>query len=242
MELIADRAIQNFRNLFSGLPSKTTQQSAGGRPKPVNHGAKRVFNAKTGTYFWKRETWTHRFVCLAQKDQIFAPSQEQKESLRVAGLGEKKIILNKGLCASDVMSEVIKEYPKPAEGGGFELLGSGNRLRDLVLITPPPGGYSVPFLKDSGIGQSVIYIRPIQTDLNLDPVNLDKSDADLVWFTYFTINFCLCYIGVLKSQNCFLWVNQVCPMPEFSAGFVEFQQTPRSQNFVNCNVITINNN
>ena len=48
------------------------------------------------------------------------------------------------------------------------------------VITSPPGGYSVPFLKDSGIGQSIIYIRPIQTDLNLDSVNMDKSDAELV--------------------------------------------------------------
>ncbi len=175
-----DRAVQNFRNLFGGLPSKTTQQSAGGRPKPANHGAKRVFNAKTGTYFWKREAWTHRFVCLAQKDQIFAPSRDAKESLRIAGLGEKKIVLNKELCASEVMTELIKAYPKLEEGGGFELLRSGNGLRDLVLITPPPGGYSVPFLKDSGIGQSIIYIRPIQTDLNLDSVNMDKSDAELV--------------------------------------------------------------
>ena len=84
----ADRAVQNFCNLFGGLPSKTTQQSAGGRPKPAHSGAKRVFNAKTGT--WKRETWTHHFVCLAHKDQIYAPSREEKESLRVAGLGEKK--------------------------------------------------------------------------------------------------------------------------------------------------------
>ena len=35
---------------------------------------KRVFNAKTGIYFWKSEMWTHRFVCLAYKNQIHAPS------------------------------------------------------------------------------------------------------------------------------------------------------------------------
>ena len=192
----ADRAVQNFRNLFGGLPSKTTQQSAGGRPKPANSGAKRVFNAKTGTYFWKRETWTHRFVCLAHKDQIYAPSREEKESLRVAGLGEKKLVLNKGLCALDVMSELIKAYPKLAEGGGFELLRSGNRLRDLVLITAPPGGYSVSFLKDSGIGQSIIYIRPIQTDLDLDPIaiNMEKSDDELVQFYIYCNTFLLCDI------------------------------------------------
>ena len=175
-----DRAVQNFRNLFGGLPSKTTQQSAGGRQKPGNLGAKKCFNPKTGAYFWKRETWTHRFVCLSQRDQIVTPTRDEKEALRVAGLGEKKIVLNKELCASDVISELIKAYPKLSECSGFELLRSGNRLWDLILITPPPGGYSVPFLKNCGIGQSIIYIRPIQTNLELDPVTVEEIDPELV--------------------------------------------------------------
>lgn len=191
-----DRAVENFKNLFGGLPSKTTLQSVGGRPKPGSQGAlrtkncKKIFNQNTGRYFWKRETLTHRFVCLAQKEQISAPSREEKDELRVAGLGEKKVVLNKESNASDVMVELLSVFPKLAQGGGFEFLRSGNRLRDLILIMPPPGGYSVPFLKCCGIGQSIIYIRPIQTNLDLDPVKLEnnaESVCPIMFIYYFYI-------------------------------------------------------
>ena len=201
-----DRLVENFKNLFGGLPSKTTLQSVGGRPKP---GSKGALNPNTGKYFWKRETWTHRFVCLAQKEQISAPSREEKDILRVAGLGEKKIVLNKESNASDVMVELLNVFPKLAQGGGFEFLRSGNRLRDLLLIMPPPVGYSVPFLKSCGIGQSIIYIRPIQANLDLDPVKSQDNNAESVcaimflYYFYSSLDTVCSYIFTCKfGKNC----------------------------------------
>ena len=39
-------------------------------------------------------------------------------------------------------------YPK-LKDGGFELLRSGPSNKDLVVITPPASGYSVPYLRES---------------------------------------------------------------------------------------------
>lgn len=44
--------------------------------------------------------------------------------------------------------------------------GGGNQL---ALIQPPATGYSVTFLKSCGIGQAILYVRPIQCDLDTNP-------------------------------------------------------------------------
>ena len=72
----------------------------------------------------------------------------------------------------DVRTKLEGTYPKLKESGGFELLRSGAPSSKLVLIAPPPGGYSVPFLRDiAGLGQALAYIRPLQMDLDTDAVS-----------------------------------------------------------------------
>jgi len=66
-------------------------------------------------------------------------------------------------------------YPRLKDGGRFELLRSGHRMKDLVLIPSPPGGYSVNSLKNCGLGQSTVYIRPIQKDLDTTPIRTSPS-------------------------------------------------------------------
>ena len=52
-------------------------------------------------------------------------------------------------------------YPKLPTGGGFEILRRG-MSNELVMIDPPPNGYSVPFLRDiAGVGQAIAFLRPI---------------------------------------------------------------------------------
>ena len=72
----------------------------------------------------------------------------------------------------DVRTKLEGTYPKSKESGGFEFLRSGAPSSKLLLITPPPGGYSVPFLQDAaGLGQALAYIRPLQMDLETDAVS-----------------------------------------------------------------------
>ena len=51
-------------------------------------------------------------------------------------------------------------------------------LNELVMIDPPPNGYSVPFLRDIvGLGQAIAFLRPIQYNLDMTPClsNTDNS-------------------------------------------------------------------
>lgn len=69
---------------------------------------------------------------------------------------------------------LLAAYPKLRQGGGFELLkiSGTTRSRELVLIPCPNDGYHVRYLKEpqTQIGHATIFIRPLQRNLNLDPV------------------------------------------------------------------------
>ena len=59
--------------------------------------------------------WTHVFICLSSKD---ADSQE-RASLQIAGLGEKRVLLNMYADAHDVYHELMSQFPKLSQGGGL---------------------------------------------------------------------------------------------------------------------------
>ena len=57
--------------------------------------SKGAFKPSSHTYLYQRYTpkvsWTHTFICLADKDEKSVPSREEKRILKEAGLGEKKL-------------------------------------------------------------------------------------------------------------------------------------------------------
>ena len=61
-------------------------------------------------------------------------------------------------------------YPKLRNAGGYELLRSATASRNkLENMWVPPGGFSSSHLADeSGLGQALCFIRPIQQDLQLE--------------------------------------------------------------------------
>ncbi len=67
-------------------------------------------------------------------------------------------------------------------GGGFELLRRGTSGgNQLTLIQPPPIGYSVQFLRTSYlIGQALLYVWPIQSDLDIETGN--DMDSEVKYF------------------------------------------------------------
>ena len=91
-------------------------------------------------------------------------------------MGEKKITFRKSADCAEVLTELKEAYPRLKDGGGFELLHSGQSVKDVVLIPLPPGGYSVSFLKNCGLSQSTIYIRSIQKDLDTTPISNNPSE------------------------------------------------------------------
>ena len=104
------RAIANFHRIFGCLQSRSQDQRAGGRSGKRNFGksvaVKRTLNPFTGQWFWKRETWTHKFYCFRRKHQISPENINDREVSRLAGLGEKKITFRKGADSAEVLTEL----------------------------------------------------------------------------------------------------------------------------------------
>ena len=164
--------IENFRNLFAGYSASSRNQSRSSRPPP----AKRQKRQNSGFYVPK-ETWTHEFFCLADCEGDSVPSRGKKLELQLAGLGRKKVVFGARDNAVKVKEKLEQAYPRLQKGGGFEVLRSGlSSMRHLVVLKPSvTTGYSVKFLRDeSGLGQALAYVRPLQTSLDSTPVHVQE--------------------------------------------------------------------
>lgn len=128
-----------------------------------------------GGYYRDRETWTREFLCIANKDVEVVPTKADKLTLLAAGLGRKKLVFGNRDDAPTFKRKMEDAYPKLKLGGGFDLLRSGVRPGELLLIKPPSSGYTVPFLMDgAGLGQAIIYVRPIQQNLDMSEVKQEE--------------------------------------------------------------------
>ena len=112
--------------------------------------AKRTKGTNVGSSTSKKKklkTWTHTFVCLAETTHKYIPDMAERTALKLAGLGEKKFGVFAYANGSELQEELLREFPKLAAAGGYELLRaheSGGR--ELILIDIPHGGYSVEYL------------------------------------------------------------------------------------------------
>ena len=111
-------------------------------------------------------TWTHKFCCLADPNQSCTPSLALKRSLELSQLGEKKITFEKKASPAYFRREMLKNYPKLDDAGGYELLRScPTKLASLELVKTNPS-YNVMDLKKD-VSHAIIYIRPIQKKLDM---------------------------------------------------------------------------
>ncbi|CAB4005069.1 Hypothetical predicted protein [Paramuricea clavata] len=128
--------------------------------------------------FKPKETWTHVFICLANKDAETVPTRPEKSELNDAGLGEQKIVFpNKNGSFAHVRSTLEKVFPKMKDlDGAFEILRTTSCARRFLSAIPiPPLGYTVPVLKD-GLGHATAYIRPMQKNLSMESVSKVSDD------------------------------------------------------------------
>ena len=133
-------------------------------------GGKRKQSSQKGGKRKKLSTWTHTFVCLANTTQDEVPDSDERASLQLAGLGEKRITLCSFSNFSDIHAELTFQFPKlNHSNSGFELLkvqeGGG---KVLGVIACPNNGYTVSYLR-AVVHHAKIYIRPVQKNLSLDP-------------------------------------------------------------------------
>ena len=125
----------------------------------------------------KLSMWEHEFICLASTEVTCPPSPMDKALLIRAGLGPRKLSLFEYGESFEFHESITSAFPRLAQGGGYELLRTKqNTNRELCVIPPPPGGYTVDYLK-SMVSQAKIYIRPIQRDLPLTPVIAESDDV-----------------------------------------------------------------
>lgn len=120
-----------------------------------------------------KDTWTNAFILLHSPNTNKTPSLAESHTLAVAGLGKKKIVFpDKKGDFQKLRATLEKEYPKlTSQRGAFELLRAdrGGPSRPLVPIPMEQnGGYSIPYLKDLVSSTAAIYIKPMQSKLDLE--------------------------------------------------------------------------
>ncbi|MED6275893.1 hypothetical protein CHARACLAT_031293 [Characodon lateralis] len=104
------------------------------------------------------------------------PNRSVKQMLEAAGLGEKRLTFQGSHTSPEEFKDfILSSFPKLRDGGGFKLLkiAGSTRSRQLMVIPCPNSGYTVQYLKipQSQIGHATIFIRPLQRNLNPNPVS-----------------------------------------------------------------------
>ena len=120
-------------------------------------------------------TWTHTYVCLAECDVSVVPDSHYRATLKLAGLGEKRFAVDIHCTGQAFYDELLHQYPKLREGGGYELLrvpeGGG---KDLEVIKVPESGYNAEYLR-AVVHSAKIFLRLLQKALNLTPASSEVS-------------------------------------------------------------------
>ena len=110
----------------------------------------------------------HTFVCLANADQDTLPDGHERSDLQIAGLGEKWIALSAYADAQEIYQELIFQFPKLSESGGFELRRIPEDGKQLDVISSQESSYMVSYLR-AVVHHAKVYIRPLQNSLSLEP-------------------------------------------------------------------------
>lgn len=141
-------------------------------------GRKKARFSKVGAKRKSLSTWSHDFICLARTNQKRTPSVHEIARLVGAGLGKKHVSVLECGDSSDLHDELLNRFPALIQAGGYELLrvSACGRRDELELIPAPVQGHTPSYLKEV-TKQAKIYIRPLQQDLSLSPLN---SDLELV--------------------------------------------------------------
>ena len=92
--------------------------------------------------------------------------------------------------------ELNYKFPKLCTSGGFELLRVPDGGKRLDIIAAPETGYNIEYLR-AVVHHAKFYIRPLQNDLSLNPINL-KTVSELNRLVYYCC--IVLFIKFLKKQ------------------------------------------
>ena len=135
--------------------------------------------------------WTHKFFCLSAVNTRTVPmSKGAKEALNAIGLGEKVVSMPSSASSTDLHHRLIETFPPLTFCGGYALLRCTGNTKTLELIEPPVGGHTLISLS-SVVGQSRVYIRPLQQDIHVstgiqgEVCTVGMRTEKWVWHIYF---------------------------------------------------------
>ncbi|XP_066930118.1 uncharacterized protein [Clytia hemisphaerica] len=141
---------------------------------PQTNGRKRKASSLKNPFM--KDTFTRDFCCLPFVNSATTPSSQMVLTLEYAGLGRKKITFSNGSTHTEVVSQIYSTYPRLKNVGMFTLHkakhgGNGQPIEDITL-----GSYDVDSLRKRFKTKSLIYLRPLQK--NLDLTMMDGSEAN----------------------------------------------------------------
>ena len=142
--------------------------------KAANKERKRARNELSNLFNFQKKkkmdrskpAWRHKFVCLAFHDQERIPATDaEKEELYQAGLGEKEVLFpSLDLSGEEFQQLIYEHFPR----GGYQLLKGLPNSRFLKVLSV--NVHASPSLLKQRVGTSRTYIRPLQADLDLTPL------------------------------------------------------------------------
>ena len=128
-------------------------------------------------YFPPKETCTRDFCLLAKTSESQVPSFNRLNDLQLAGLGKKKVTFeSKKTDHIGVRNKLELVFPKlKSQGGAFELLKAarGGKSCPLTVIPLSSKGYTIEYIKEFSGSGTLIYVRPMQSNLSMAPIPLD---------------------------------------------------------------------
>ncbi|XP_070547269.1 uncharacterized protein [Ptychodera flava] len=159
--------VREFRDNFARGATTCTGRRRSQRVRWARSREQRADNV-TGRSTGMTPTWTRAFVCLDSIDFEWCPSPTQRADLAKLGLVERRVKIPVVSTASEVHEQLLDEYPKLSEGGGYEICRAYPGSRRLNAISCPNEGYSQRYLSIEA-GQAKLYIRPLQNNLERTP-------------------------------------------------------------------------
>ena len=93
------------------------------------------------------------------------PDINERASLQLAWLGEKRFPAFKFAGSTELHDELVSQYPSLSHAGGYKFLrcDSGGNGK-LLVIVPQAGGCTAEYLKGV-VGGAKLYTRPLQKNI-----------------------------------------------------------------------------
>ena len=175
----ASDALANLKSLKSRLAEKRKVTAAAEHRQNfapyVGKGKQRAHARPSGSNPPppKRQQWTHKFLCVPSCSAKTAPRKGSERQLLIsAGLWEKSVTFPNMDCSpEEYRDQLLEAFPKLKDAGGYEFtrcIPNSNQLECL-----PPRALLSPRNTQECVGKSKVYIRPIQKDLSITPLEVD---------------------------------------------------------------------